>query len=233
MKPGAPGRIRTRDPLLRRHIVTVAQCRLTSPYGAFSCSDGSLMSPYVAQSLSLLAPRLAPRDLVASANVRIGENSVACATVPGTARGPSLSCGNAVSSTATGTRMPICCLNKCGTLGDRQLSHPERSIYAASVRREYSRFAANRKDRSSSPPSWRGGADRSAPSAGVAASRRMRSIENVRIAVCAAVLTSMRRSVCRQIDRSIAQRDEAGRALSRVASVQYRMVSALGGPVSL
>ena len=59
----------------------------------------------------------------------------------------------------------------------------------------------------------------------------MRSIENVRIAVCAVVLTSMRRSVCRQIDRSIVQRDEAGRALSRVAPVQYRMVSALGGPV--
>ena len=47
-----------------------------SPYGAFNCSDGSWTSPGVAQSLSLLAPRLAPRDLVVFANVRASENSI-------------------------------------------------------------------------------------------------------------------------------------------------------------
>jgi hypothetical protein len=47
-----------------------------SPYGAFSCSDDSWKSPRVAQSLSLLAPRLAPRDLVVFANVRASKNSI-------------------------------------------------------------------------------------------------------------------------------------------------------------
>jgi len=47
-----------------------------SPCGAFNCSDGSWKSPGVAQSLSLLAPRLAPRDLVVFANVRASENSI-------------------------------------------------------------------------------------------------------------------------------------------------------------
>ena len=47
-----------------------------SPYGAFSCSDCSWKSPGVAQSRSLLAPRLAPRDLVVFANVRSSENSI-------------------------------------------------------------------------------------------------------------------------------------------------------------
>ena len=72
----APGRIRTRDPLLRRHISTVAGRRLMSPYEAFSCSDCSWKSPGVAQSLALLAPRLALRNLVAFANVRESENSI-------------------------------------------------------------------------------------------------------------------------------------------------------------
>jgi hypothetical protein len=47
-----------------------------SPYGAFNCSDCSWKAPGVAQSLSLLAPRLAPRDLVNFANVRVDENSI-------------------------------------------------------------------------------------------------------------------------------------------------------------
>jgi hypothetical protein len=47
-----------------------------SPYGALSYSDGSWKSPGVAQSLSPLAPRLAPRDLVNFANVRVNENSI-------------------------------------------------------------------------------------------------------------------------------------------------------------
>jgi hypothetical protein len=76
MKRGAPGRIRTRDPLLRRHIRTVSQRRLTSPYGAFSCSGCSWKSLGVAESLSLVAPHLAPRDLVFFANVRASENSI-------------------------------------------------------------------------------------------------------------------------------------------------------------
>ena len=50
-----------------------------SLYGAFSCSDGSWKSPGVAQNLSLLAPRLAPRDLADFANVRASENSIDCA----------------------------------------------------------------------------------------------------------------------------------------------------------
>ena len=61
---------------VRRQLRTVAERRLMSPYGAFSCSDGGWKSPGVAQSLSLLAPCLAPRDLVIFANVRASKNSI-------------------------------------------------------------------------------------------------------------------------------------------------------------
>jgi hypothetical protein len=47
-----------------------------SLYGAFRCIDGGWKLPDVAQSLPLLAPRLAPRDLVVFDNVRASENSI-------------------------------------------------------------------------------------------------------------------------------------------------------------
>ena len=47
-----------------------------SPYEAFSCSGCSWTSLGVAESLSLVAPSLAPRDLVVFANVRASENSI-------------------------------------------------------------------------------------------------------------------------------------------------------------
>ena len=47
-----------------------------SPYGAFNCSGCSWKSLGVAESLSLVAPSLAPRDLVVFANVRASENSI-------------------------------------------------------------------------------------------------------------------------------------------------------------
>ena len=47
-----------------------------SLYEASNCSDCSWKSPGVAQSLSLLAPRLAPPNLVVFANVRASENSI-------------------------------------------------------------------------------------------------------------------------------------------------------------
>src|SRR5262244_2585402 len=59
---GAPGRIRTRDPLLRRHTWTVARRRHMSPDVPFSCTDTGWTWPGVAQYLSPLAPRLAPRE---------------------------------------------------------------------------------------------------------------------------------------------------------------------------
>jgi hypothetical protein len=49
-----------------------------SPYVPLSCMNRLAVSPYVAQYLSPLAPRLAPRNLVNLANVRISENSVEC-----------------------------------------------------------------------------------------------------------------------------------------------------------
>ena len=60
MKPGAPGRIRTRDPLLRRHLPGVAGGRLESFYMAISCIDRGWAWLEVALELSPLAPFLAP-----------------------------------------------------------------------------------------------------------------------------------------------------------------------------
>ena len=76
MKPGAPGRIRTRDPLLRRHIRSVAVRRLASLYEPSNSSYYRRLSEGVAQRLSVLAPQLAPRIMLAFANVRVSENSI-------------------------------------------------------------------------------------------------------------------------------------------------------------
>ena len=72
----APGRIRTRDPLLGRHLRMVAARRLTSLYEASNCTNHMGVSPCVARRLAPVAPRLAPQDLVIFANARMSENSV-------------------------------------------------------------------------------------------------------------------------------------------------------------
>jgi hypothetical protein len=59
-EPGAPGRIRTRDPLLRRRLSGVAGRRLESFYVAISCIDRGWAWLDVALRLSQLAPFLAP-----------------------------------------------------------------------------------------------------------------------------------------------------------------------------
>jgi hypothetical protein len=66
-RSGAPGRIRTRDPLLRRHLAGVAGGRLESLNMAISCIDRGWAWLEVASELSPLAPFLAP-DLAAFAN---------------------------------------------------------------------------------------------------------------------------------------------------------------------
>jgi hypothetical protein len=70
---GAPGRIRIRDPLLRRYVKSVAGRRLASPCKPSSSDYCRWPSEGVAQRLPALAPRLAPRNLLAFANVRMGE----------------------------------------------------------------------------------------------------------------------------------------------------------------
>ena len=72
----APGRIRTRDPLLRRHVRTVAGRRLASLYEPSSGYYCRWTSEDIARCLSPLAPLLAPQNILAFANVRIDENSV-------------------------------------------------------------------------------------------------------------------------------------------------------------
>ena len=62
---GAPGRIRTRDPLLRRQRRSVAGCRLVSPCKPLSSTCCRWPSEDVAQRLPALAPPLAPRNLFA------------------------------------------------------------------------------------------------------------------------------------------------------------------------
>ena len=57
---GAPGRIRTRDQLLRRHLPGVAGRRLASLYLVISCIDRGWAWLEVAGGLSPLAPFLAP-----------------------------------------------------------------------------------------------------------------------------------------------------------------------------
>jgi hypothetical protein len=71
----APSRTRTCDPLLRRHFRAVAgQCQAW-PGVLSSCTDSGRMWPGVAPCLPPLAPRLAPRNLVSPANVRMIEPS--------------------------------------------------------------------------------------------------------------------------------------------------------------
>jgi len=71
----ALSRIRTCDPLLRRHFRAVAgQCQAW-PGVLSSCTDSGRMWPGVAPCLPPLAPLLAPRNLVSPANVRMIERS--------------------------------------------------------------------------------------------------------------------------------------------------------------
>ena len=67
----APTATRTRDLLLSRHSRNVARGGPAWPDVPFSCSDYGWTWPGVAQCLRSLAPRLAPRDLVSGANVRM------------------------------------------------------------------------------------------------------------------------------------------------------------------
>jgi hypothetical protein len=62
--------------LLRRHFRSVARCRPVSPYRASSCTNRPGVSLCFARRLPPVAPRLAPRNLVIFANVRMSENSV-------------------------------------------------------------------------------------------------------------------------------------------------------------
>ena len=96
--------IRTRDPLLRRHIRTVAGRRLASPYEPSSSSYCRWPSAGVARRLSALAPLLAPRNLVAFANVRMVENNVALLLLRRVACEPSHPSCSAASSTAVEER---------------------------------------------------------------------------------------------------------------------------------
>jgi hypothetical protein len=67
----APSRIRTCDLLLRRHFRHVAERCCVGPDIPSSCIDSGWEWPGVAQHLPLLAPQLAPHDLVSLAKVRM------------------------------------------------------------------------------------------------------------------------------------------------------------------
>jgi hypothetical protein len=86
-KPSAPGRIRTRDPLLRRHRRGIAVCRLVSLNMPSNCTDASRLWPGIAWRLRPMAPSLAPR----SSRHRSGSNERKCigcaARLRGTGRG--------------------------------------------------------------------------------------------------------------------------------------------------
>jgi hypothetical protein len=73
----APTATRTRDLLLRRHLRSVARRCQMWPDVPFRCSDNGWTWPGAALCLWSLAPRLAPRDLVSNANVRIPGPSAA------------------------------------------------------------------------------------------------------------------------------------------------------------
>jgi hypothetical protein len=66
---GATG-IRTPDLLHAIQTRTVVRCGQTSPWTPFTCGDPGRTWPGAAWCLALLAPNLAPRKLVSSANVR-------------------------------------------------------------------------------------------------------------------------------------------------------------------
>jgi hypothetical protein len=72
----APSAIRTRDLLLRRHFHGVARRRWKSPDVASSCTGSGCLWRGVALCLRLLAPHLAPRNLVSRANVRAIERRI-------------------------------------------------------------------------------------------------------------------------------------------------------------
>jgi hypothetical protein len=101
---GAPGRIRTRDPLLRRYRWSVAGRRLTLLYKPSSSGFCRCPSEGVARRLALLAHLLAHQNSVAFANVRTIENIVDYAMVRRVGREPSHQFGNAVSSMTAGRR---------------------------------------------------------------------------------------------------------------------------------
>ena len=67
----APTATRTRDLLLRRHFRDAAWQRPMWPNVGSGCSDIGWMWPGIALCSWPLAPSLAPRDMVSSANVRI------------------------------------------------------------------------------------------------------------------------------------------------------------------
>ena len=76
-----------------------------SPHVPSSCMNRLAVSPGVARYLSPVAPRLAPRNLVNLANVRMVENNVGRGMPCVSTREPAHPVGNAVSSkVATGTR---------------------------------------------------------------------------------------------------------------------------------
>src|SRR6516164_5780438 len=67
----APTATRTRDLLLRRHYQSVPGRCWTWPDVPFQCSEIGWAWPGVALWLWSLAPSLAPRNIVSSANVRM------------------------------------------------------------------------------------------------------------------------------------------------------------------
>jgi hypothetical protein len=92
----APGRIRTRDPLLRRYRRSFAGRRLSSLCEPSSSIYCRWLSEGVAWRLPALALRLAPRNLLAFAKCLIDENNidgmVPCAAVASLARHPVTLC---------------------------------------------------------------------------------------------------------------------------------------------
>jgi hypothetical protein len=78
----APSRTRTYGLLLRRHFRSVAGRCQVWPDVPFGCSGYSWGWPGVALCLWSLAPRLAPRDLVSSANVRMIRTDASPSTAP-------------------------------------------------------------------------------------------------------------------------------------------------------
>jgi hypothetical protein len=71
----APTATRTRDLLLRRHFRNVARWCQAWPDVPIGCTASSSVWPEIARDLWSLAPRLAPRNLVSNANVRMTERN--------------------------------------------------------------------------------------------------------------------------------------------------------------
>ena len=68
--PGGAKEIRTPDLLQAIQTRTVAGCGQMSLCMPFTCGDSGWTWPYVAWRLASLAPNLAPRKLISSANIR-------------------------------------------------------------------------------------------------------------------------------------------------------------------